>query len=205
MAVDATYFLHPSDKAAMSALRAIPGFHQLMKAFMSVWNEKLFRIENMSGRIRINENQLSKYYDLLPPICEKLGIDVPELYLELNVAPNAYTYGDTKPFIVITSGLLETIPEELLPTVLAHECGHIACHHTLYTTIGRMLLSGAATLITNFIPYGNVAIQPIILAFYYWMRCSEFSADRAAVICDGNADNTERVCMHLAGFDKLEE
>ena len=40
------------------------------------------------------------------------------------------TYGDTKPFIVITSGLFETLPDELIPTILAHECGHIACHHT---------------------------------------------------------------------------
>lgn len=77
---------------------------------------------------------MPEIYNMLSPICEKLGIDIPEIYLELDVVPNAYTYGDTKPFIVITSGLLETMPMELLPTVIAHECGHIACHHTLYTT-----------------------------------------------------------------------
>ena len=83
---------------------------------------------------------MSKYYDMLPPICKKLGIEIPDLYIELDVSPNSYTSGDTKPFIVMTSGLLETLPDELIPTVLAHECGHIACHHVLYSTMGRMIL-----------------------------------------------------------------
>ena len=79
--------------------------------------------------MRISEKQLPKYYHMLPPICEKLGIEVPELYLTMDGSPNAYTAGDTKPFIVMTTGLLKSLPEELIPTVLAHECGHIACHH----------------------------------------------------------------------------
>ena len=146
MAIDSSYYVHESDKAALNALKAIPGFQQLMKALMKIWNERQFRILNMSGRIRISENQLPQYYNMLPPICEKLGIEVPDLYLELNVNPNAYTYGDTTPFIVITSGLLDTMPEELIPTVLAHECGHIACHHVLYSTMGRILLNSTSSI-----------------------------------------------------------
>ena len=137
--------------------------------------------------------------NLLPPICEKLGIDVPELYVELNVNPNAYTYGDTKPFIVITSGLFETMPDELIPTVLAHECGHIACHHTLYRTMGRIILNGVFSMISGI---GNVVLYPVQLAFAYWMRCSEFSADRAAAICDGSSDKVVEMCMRFAGYDK---
>ena len=137
--------------------------------------------------------------NLLPPICEKLGIDVPELYVELNVNPNAYTYGDTKPFIVITSGLFETMPDELIPTVLAHECGHIACHHTLYRTMGRIILNGVFSIISGI---GNVVLYPVQLAFAYWMRCSEFSADRAAAICDGSSDKVVEMCMRFAGYDK---
>ena len=38
---------------------------------------------------------------------EKLGIDVPELYVELNPYPNAGTWGETKPYIVIS--ILHTI------------------------------------------------------------------------------------------------
>ena len=198
MNIDAKFYMHDSDKIALQALQAIPGFTQLFKAFMKVWSEKQFRIQNMSTNLRISEKQLSRYYDMLPPICEKLGIDVPELYLELDVVPNAYTAGDTNPFIVITSGLLETLPEELIPSVLAHECGHIACRHCLYTTMGRFILSEAVTLLG----LDGFAILPIQMAFSYWMRCSELSADRAAALCDGSADKVVETCLRFAGFDK---
>jgi Zn-dependent protease with chaperone function len=142
----------------------------------------------MSSNLKLSEKQLPKYYNMLPPICEKLGIDVPDLYLTHDVNPNAYTSGDTKPFILITSGLIETVPDELIPTVLAHECGHIACHHVLYHTMGRMLLNGTLMGL-NFFGINEIAIVPLKLAFFHWMRCSEFSADRAAAICDGTSDN----------------
>ena len=199
MALDYKLYLHDSDKAAMAALKVIPGFSQVMKAFMKIWSEQQLRLINMSTNLRLNERQMAKYYNMLPPICEKLGIDVPELFVELDVHPNAYTYGDTKPFIVITSGLFETLPDELIPTVLAHECGHIACHHTLYTTMGRAILNGASAFVSGL---GNIALYPIQLAFAYWMRCSEFSADRAAIICDGSAEKSTEVMMRFAGYDK---
>lgn len=199
MKLDSKLYLHDSDKTAMAALKAIPGFSQVMKAFMKIWNEQQFKIINMSTNLRLGHNQMAKYYDMLSPICEKLGIEVPELYVKLDVNPNAYTYGDSNPFIVVTSGLFETVPDELIPTVLAHECGHIACHHTLYTTMGSVILSGASNFISGL---GSIALYPIQLAFAYWMRCSEFSADRAAMICDGCADNTIEMCMRFAGWDK---
>ncbi len=196
MKVNPNVFIHETDRAAMQALQAIPGFSQVMKTFMNQWSEKLMYIENMATNIRISEEQLPKYHDMLVPICEKLGIDMPDLFLKMDVVPNAYTSGDTKPFIVMTTGLLDTMPEELIPTVLAHECGHIACHHVLYRTMGSWILSGALALI----PLGGIAIYPIMTAFAHWMRCSELSADRAAVMCDGSADHVIEMCMRFAGF-----
>ena len=93
MIIDSNFFIHELDKLALRALKAIPGFTQLLKGFMKVWNEQLFNIENMSTNLRIGENQLPIYYKLLPPICEKLEIDIPDIYLKLDVNPNAYTYG----------------------------------------------------------------------------------------------------------------
>ena len=47
MAIDSTLFLHDSDKAAIQALKSIPGCSQLLKGYMSIWNERQFRIMNM--------------------------------------------------------------------------------------------------------------------------------------------------------------
>lgn len=202
LAFDSEKYTHEADRAALKALKSIPGFSALLKAFMSVWNERQQKILNMSSRIRISEKQMKKYYDMLPPICEKLGILVPELYLEMNVVPNAYTSGDTEPFIVLTSGLLKALPEELIPTILAHECGHIACHHVLYLTMGRIVIQGAGSVLANVLPLGSLLTVPLQIAFYYWMRCSEFSADRVAVLCDGSDRKMQEVCMRMAGWDK---
>ena len=200
MSINKNIFIHEADKAALAALKAIPRFTQVLRAFMKIWNEENMHIRNMATKIRLSEDQLPQYYNLLFPICDKLGIDIPELYLELDPIANAYTTGDTKASITITSGLLETIPDELMPTVLAHECGHIACHHVLYTTMGMWILSGAV----NVLPMNVVknVLTPISAAFAYWMRCSEYSADRAAILCDGTPDKTFEVCMRLAGMDK---
>lgn len=40
-------FLHETDKMALDALKAIPGFTTLLKEFMKIWNEKQFRILNL--------------------------------------------------------------------------------------------------------------------------------------------------------------
>jgi len=202
MKINSNYYIHELDKSALQALKAIPGFTQLLKAFMKNWNEQLLNIVNMSTNLRISEKQLPKYHNMLPPICEKLGIEVPDLYIKLDREPNASTYGDTKPFIVLTSGLIETLPEELIPTVLAHECGHIACNHSLYTTMGNLLLSGASEVLNIFVGLGDIVLLPIRAAFWHWMRCSEYSADRAAVVYNGNASKMIEVCMRLSGLDK---
>ena len=110
MSFDPERYTHDSDRSALKALQSIPGFSLLIKGFMNLWNEPQERILNMSTRIKLGDNQMKKYYDMLPPICEKLGIPVPDLYLELDVKPNAYTYGDSNPFIVLTSGLLKALP-----------------------------------------------------------------------------------------------
>ncbi len=202
--IDPNLLIHESDRAALTALKAIPGFTQVTKTFMKEWNEKQYRILNMSGRVRISEKQLPKYWHMLEEVAGKLEIETPDLYLEQNVYPNAYTYGENEPFIVITSGLLDVLPDELIPTVLAHECGHILCHHVLYRTIGSVIMSGAlGGLSVLTAGLGSLLSVPLQMAFAYWMRCSEFSADRVAVLADGGSDKMVEVCMRLAGYSKF--
>jgi len=199
MKFDSGLFVHPLDKAALKALQAIPGFTPVLKAMVKVLSERQFQVANMATNLRISEKQLPEYYNMLPPICERLGIEVPELYLQLDGTPNAYTSGDTKPFIVMTSGLVEKFPPQLIPAVLAHECGHIACRHVLYHTMGSVILSGAAGALDAAWGIGDLVTMPLQTAFARWMRCSELSADRAAaLVCGENA--VVHYCMRFAGY-----
>ena len=125
MAISYTDFIHPSDKKALEALKAIPGFDYLVKKFMSVYSEKINKLQTTSSMIKIGEKQLPQIYNILLKVCKKLEIAPPELYLKLDREPNAYTMGDSEIFIVIHSGLLETLTLAQVETVIAHECGHI--------------------------------------------------------------------------------
>ena len=187
-------FIHENDQKALDALKAIPGFDQLTKAFMKVFSERTMKILNMSSKVRLSQEQCPRIYNLLLPICEKFGIPVPELYLELNRTPNAYTNGDTIVYITVTSGLLELFTDEEIQTVLAHECGHIVCHHVLYHTMGRMVLNGAAA----YLGLGPLITTALSVAFSYWMRCSEFSSDRAAAVFCGGPERVVDVMLRLA-------
>jgi len=195
--IDPREYYHDQDRKALEALKAIPGFTPALKAFMKIMNEKMMHGVNMASKIRLGPDQLPEIYNLLPPICEKLGIAEPELYLEMNPAPNAYTSGDTYVFITVTSGLLEYMEEDEIRAVLAHECGHIACHHVLYHTMGNMILNGGADLLNL-----GVITVPLQLAFFHWQRCSEFSCDRAAAICMGGYDSVVDTMIRLSGGSK---
>lgn len=186
-------FIHPEDAEALDTLESIPGFPMLVKKFLSMGLEPYMYGMNMASNIRLSPSQLPEIYRHLPPICERMGIEEPEFYLEMNPAPNAYTFGDTQVFITVTSGLLEMMSDNELDAVLAHECGHIACHHVLYHSIATYLLMGADAL-----GIFGVLTAPVKLALLYWSRKSELSCDRAAALVV-DPDSVISVMARLAG------
>lgn len=167
-------YMHPEDAKALRELESIPGFPALVKKVLALGLEKLQYGINMASAIRLSPTQLPEIYNRLPPICEKLGIKEPEFYLSMDPYPNAWTFGDTKIFVTVTSGLLQQLNDEEIDAVIAHECGHIACRHVLYHSLARYILSGA----DNLGVLGLLSI-PIQLAILYWERKSELSCDRA--------------------------
>lgn len=189
-------YMHPEDAAALNELEGIPGFPTLVKKILSLGLEQLNYGINMASAIRLSSTQLPEIYKHLPPICKKLGIDEPEFYLEMNPIPNAYTFGDTKIFVTVTSGLIEMMNDNELDAVLAHECAHIACHHVLYHSIAKYIVSGASSL--GFLGALSVPIQ---LAILYWERKSELSCDRAACLVT-SPEIVSSVMARLSGGPK---
>jgi len=189
----ASEFTHPEDAAALRQMESIPGFSLVVKKIMSIGYESLQYGINMASNIRLSETQLPEFYRYLPPICKKLDIPVPEFYLKMDPEPNAWTSGDTRIWITMTSSLVDLLTEEELISVLAHECGHIKCRHVLYHTVGQWITNGIANL--GFL--GTLA-EPVRFALLYWYRKSELSADRAAAIVT-SPEMVANVQARLAG------
>ena len=207
MSYNAELYMHEMDKRAFHALNMFPQFVQLQKAYIENVDEKTEKIMLLSSAIRISEKQMPEIYVLLPPICDKLGICMPEVYMvrsEDKNDINAYTGGITNPYVCITSEMIKQFPLTMLASVLAHECGHIACKHYLYHSLARNFIHGMAYSPLNKIP----AIQrylsdALVNALLFWDRCSELSADRAAVLCDGQANTTIDMLLKLYGFENV--
>lgn len=189
-------FIHPEDAAALKTLKAIPALASVVKAFMNLGAEQLQTGLNLATKVKLSPRQLPKLYNLLPPICKKLDIKEPEFFLEMSPIPNAYAFGETQTAITITSGLVELMTEDELRAVVAHECGHIACHHMLYHTIANILANASGM----FEVLASLA-APIKYALFYWQRKSELSCDRVAAYIT-NPQVAVSMLARLAGGSK---
>lgn len=191
------YFIHPNDAATLQKLREIPALPSLMEKFFQYGYDELMWSQNVSSNLRLSEAQLPEVYNHLPPICEKLGIPVPELYVEMSPYPNAYTSGHNRVYIVLTMGLIRRFKDEELDAVLAHECGHILCQHVLFTMLARALFAFGDMLLTSLAgQIGNIAIKPLKQSLFSWERASELSADRVACMIT-SADTLTKVLAKL--------
>ena len=189
-------FIHPEDAAALETLKKIPVLPRVIKSFMDLGIEQLQTGLNMASKVRLSPTQLPNLYHILPPICDLLNIKEPEFFLEMSPIPNAYAFGDTQTAITITSAIVEMMSEEELRGVVAHECGHIACHHMLYHTLAQILASTTGmfeTLVS--------LAKPIHYALMYWQRKSELSCDRVAAFIVGPQTATSMLAR-LAGGPK---
>lgn len=186
-------FIHPEDAAALDALKRIPVLPAVIKSFMDLGAEQLQTGLNLASKVRLSPTQLPELYHILPPICELLDIKKPEFYLEMSPVPNAYAFGDTQTAITITSSLVEMMSEDELRGVVAHECGHIACHHMLYHTLAQILANATGMFET----LASLA-APIHYTLMYWQRKSELSCDRAAAFIVG-PQNATSMLARLAG------
>ncbi len=186
-------FIHPEDAAALDTLKKIPVLPVVIKAFMDLGAEQLQTGLNMASKVKLSPTQLPELYYILPPICELLDIEEPDYYLEMSPIPNAYAFGDTQTAITITSALVEMMSEDELRGVVAHECGHIACHHMLYHTLAN-ILANATGMFETLVSLA----APLHYALMYWQRKSELSCDRVAAFIVGPQTATSMLAR-LAG------
>ncbi|HKA94771.1 MAG TPA: M48 family metallopeptidase, partial [Streptosporangiaceae bacterium] len=128
---------------------------------------------------------------------------VPELYISQNPVPNAMTLGSDKPFIVITTGLVDLYDPEEMRFAIGHELGHVLSGHAVYRTMLFHLTRLAARL--AWFAVGYISLRVIIAALEEWYRKSELSCDRAGVLAGQDPAAARRALMKLAGGSRMSE
>ena len=195
--LNADQFRHPLDREATNNLRQLPGLDLLIRSVLGSTAEQVFQFNNLASSILVGDRQLPHLQNLLNEACDILDLEAPDLYIQQNPVPNAYTFAmrGEKPFMVIHTSLVEMLNEAELQAVMAHELGHLKCEHGVYLTLANLLV-----LATNALPiWGTLAAQSMQEQMMSWLRCAELSCDRAAFLVSQDPKIIMSVLMKLAG------
>jgi Zn-dependent protease with chaperone function len=190
-------FRHPLDLQATTSLKQIPGLDMMVRNWLGPVAEQVFYVENIASSVLVGEKQLPDLYQLLLEACKILDIDPPQLYIRQHPAPNAYTFAmrGKQPFIVLHTSLVELLTPQEIQAVIAHELGHLKCDHSVYLTPVNLLVLAAA-IVPN---VGTFIAQAIQTQLLEWVRCAEFTCDRAALLATQDPKVVMSVLMKLAG------
>ncbi|ARV58424.1 peptidase M48 [Nostocales cyanobacterium HT-58-2] len=190
-------FRHPLDLEATTALKQIPGLDMIVRNILGPLAEQVFYVENIASSVLVSEKQLPHLHQLLLDACKVLDIEPPQLYVRQHPAPNAYTFAmrGKQPFVVLHTSLIDMLEPEEIQAVIAHELGHLKCDHSVYLTPVNILILAAAVVPT----VGAFLAQAIQAQLLEWIRCAEFTCDRAALLATQNPKVVMSVLMKLAG------
>lgn len=120
-----------------------------MNAF-SYWNSDKM-VLRMHGAREVDEKTAPGYYNMVRDLSQNAGLPMPRVYIMDNDQPNAFATGRNpeNAAVAATTGLLNTLSQEEVAGVMAHELAHIKNRDTLTMTV-TATIAGAISMLANF-------------------------------------------------------
>ena len=145
---------------------------------------------------RVTQQTAPEMMPLLQENYARLQVESVNVFIIRSPQRNAYTFGmDSPKAIVLYSALFKIMDLDEIQFILGHEMGHVKLGHTWLNT----LVGGIAG-----IPSGLGAAAIMELAFRWWNRACEYSADRAGVLACGKPNKAITALVKLeAGTSAL--
>jgi Zn-dependent protease with chaperone function len=201
--ISSTAWEHPADRGALVALRQLRGFDFVLKKLAGLWNERALRLVFLGSTVRVDDRQFPRVHEVFVGAAFTLDVgELAELYVLSDPQPNAMSLGIDRPFVVVTSGLLELTDDEELRFVLGHELGHVLSGHALYTTMLLQLAQLSGGL--SWIPFGALGLRAVLAGLYEWQRKAELSCDRAGLLACQDPDAAQRAHMKIASGGRVD-
>src|SRR5438046_3672778 len=98
----------------------------------------------------VTREDLTRAYQAVELLTQKIGIPMPKIYVIPSDSPNAFATGrnPSHASVAVTRGILELLTDEELEGVLAHELGHVNNRDILISSVAATL-AGAITMLAN--------------------------------------------------------
>jgi Zn-dependent protease with chaperone function len=195
---------HPADRSALVALRKLTGFDVLLRRLASLFSDRSLRLMFLASGVKVSERQFPQLYEMLRDGSYVLDLpQVPELFISQDPTVNAMALGSDRPFIVITTGMVNLYDPEEIRFAIGHELGHVLSGHAVYRTMLYHLVRLAARI--AWMPIGYIGLRAIIWGLEEWYRKSELSCDRAGLLAGQDVDAARRALMKMAGGSYMSE
>jgi Zn-dependent protease with chaperone function len=195
---------HPADRSALVALRKLTGFDTILKNLAGLFNDRALRLSFLASSVRVTESQFPDLHQMLRDGAYILDLPkLPEMFVSQDPTVQAMAIGIDKPFIVLSSGLVELMDPEELRWVIGHELGHVLSGHTVYRTMLYYLVNLAARF--ALVSFAWIGLRAVIWGLEEWHRKSELSSDRAGLLATQDVEAARRALMKLAGGRRLAE
>ena len=121
-----------------------------MNFFSYFFSEKIALAS--SGAIRVSETENPEVFwrlaGIVKPLCDRMGLPMPKLYVIPEDAPNAFATGrnPTHSSVAVTQGLLQLMDDREIEGVLGHELGHVKNRDILTSSIAATIASAITWL-----------------------------------------------------------
>jgi len=166
------------------------------------WNADKI-VLSMYGAREADEQSAPRLFHVVRQLSQAAQLPMPKVCIVENPQPNAFATGRNPDHaaVCVTTGLLNSVSDEELAGVLAHELGHVKNRDTLTMTI-TAIIAGAVSMLANFAfffggdrrnPLGFIGVLLVsvlapfaaILVQMTISRTREFAADRTGAEISG--------------------
>jgi heat shock protein HtpX len=184
------------------------------------WNSDKM-VLSMYGAREVDARSAPELYALVQQLASAADLPMPKVYVMENPQPNAFATGRNPEHaaVAVTTGLLNTVSQEELAGVIAHELGHVKNRDTLLMTL-TATIAGAVSMLANFGLYfgrgnnnGNMGIVGTLMLVILGplaaglvqmaiSRTREYEADRAGAEISRRPLSLASALQKIAGAAK---
>lgn len=176
----------------------------VLRKMSGLFRERSLRLVFLASAVRVGPTQFRPLHDMVVDAAATLDLaQVPEVYVVQDPRVQATTLGVDRPWIVVTTGMLDLFDDEELRFSVGHEVGHVLSGHAVYRTMLWQLVRLTQRMI--WLPIGALGLRAVVAALEEWFRTSELSCDRAGLLVGQDLPAALRALMKTAGGARVSE